>query len=155
MAEDIAARFDGYSQAWANLATDGIAGFWAQESFHFYKAEEVAAVFTAFDDLLSYWRGNEGLHEGAELTFTDVQDLGIPGPARLVSCKMDWKIGFRPDATDANGARFRHAGKAMAGWNHVLSLWEEQGGEWCLTGWCEVPDAAPLYLTELYYRMAQ
>jgi hypothetical protein len=42
----------------------------------------------------------------------------------------------------------------MAGFNHVLMLLRRQQEEWRFTGWSETPDAPPVYLTELYYRMA-
>ena len=152
---DIEALLEAYAGAWAKLATDGIADFWRRDHFRFYKAEEVPDMFTEFPAVLAYWRGNEGLHSSAELRFGSVLDLDIPGPARLVSARMDWRIGFRDDARDGEGRAFRHAGKTMAGWNHVLSCWEEVDARWYLTGWCETPDAAPLYLTDLYYRAAE
>lgn len=152
---DFSEVLDEYSAAWANLTTEGIADFWRRDHFRFYKAEEVPELFTEFPSVLAYWRGNEHLHESVDLHFTAVLDLGIPGPARLTSCRLDWRIGFRQDARDAEGRPYRHAGKAMAGWNHVLSLWEEVDERWYLTGWLEAPDTSPLYLTELFYRMAE
>ncbi|QIG53537.1 hypothetical protein G6N82_04690 [Altererythrobacter sp. BO-6] len=154
MAEDLAAELDAYAAAWGRIATDVIADFWRRDHFRFYKAEEVSEVFTEFPAVLAYLRGNERLHESVSLAFSGVLDLGIPGPARLVSAQMEWRIAFRQDARDSEGRVFRHAGKAMGGWNHVLSLWEEVDRRWYLTGWCEAPDAAPIYLADLYYRMA-
>lgn len=152
---DLSELLDAYSAAWANLTTEGIADFWRRDHFRFYKAEEVPEVFTEFPSALAYWRANENLHESVDLKFSGLLDLGIPGPARMTSCRLDWRIGFRDDARDKEGRPFRHAGKAMSGWNHVLSLWEEVDRRWYLTGWMEAPDAAVVYLTDLYYRMAE
>ena len=43
---------------------------------------------------------------------------------------MEWRIGFRLDARDSEGRAFRLADKAMGGWNHVPSLWEEVDRRW-------------------------
>ena len=147
--------FAAYSQGWAGLAADGITPHWHAGDFRFYKAEEMRAVYTAWDDALAYWRMNEALHSAVDLRFGEVQDMGLPGPATLALAKMDWRITFAEDAVDPEGRPFRHAGKAMAGWNHVLSAWEEREGRLGLTGWMEVPDAPPIYLADLYFRMAE
>ena len=153
MAEDLAEALDAYAAAWSQVATDAIADFWRRDHFRFYKAEEMRELLTEFPAVLAYWRANEQLHRSVALEFHGVLDLGIPGPARLVSTRMEWRIGFRDDARDATGVPHRHAGKAIAGWNHVLSLWEEVDGRWYLTGWCEAPDAPPVYLADLFYRL--
>ena len=155
MTQEISDRLDRYSAAWAGIATDGIANFWWADNFRFYKAEEITEILTDWPSVLKYWRGNENLHSGVELNFRGLLDYDIPGPARLITAKMDWRITFRDDAVDSEGRPFRHAGKSMGGWNHVFSLWEEFRDEWHLTGWCEAPDAAPIYLSELYYRAAE
>ncbi|MFZ9396387.1 MAG: hypothetical protein ACO25F_10050, partial [Erythrobacter sp.] len=87
MAEDLAEELDAYAAAWSRIATDGIADFWRRDHFRFYKAEEVREIITEFPALLAYWRGNEQLRRSASLEFHGVLDLGIPGPARLVSAR--------------------------------------------------------------------
>ncbi|MGQ7830637.1 hypothetical protein [Altererythrobacter sp. Z27] len=154
MAEDLAEELEAYAAAWSRVATDGIADFWRRDHFRFYKAEDMRELFTEFPGVLAYWRSNEKLHDSVSLEFHGVLDLGIPGPARLVSARMEWRISYREDALDAGGMPHRHAGKSTSGWNHVLSLWEEVDGRWYLTGWCEAPDGAPTYLTDLIYRVA-
>ena len=114
MAEDLAEELEAYAAAWSRIATAGIADFWRRDHFRFYKAEEVRELFTEFPALLAYWRGNEQVYESVAMEFHGVLDLGIPGPARMVSARMDWRISYREDARDAGGAPFRHAGKAMA-----------------------------------------
>jgi len=149
LSADLTGLLERYTAAWAGIVTGPIASCWVPERFSFYKAEEVPRFFTAWDEVEAYWRANEALHEAVRLDFSGVRDLGFG----LAVARMDWFIRFRASA-QVGGAPFRHAGKAMAGWNHVLLRAEETGHGLRLTGWSETPDAAPLYLTELYYRAA-
>ena len=156
MAEGFALRLQAYAQAWGNVAAAGIAEHWLPANFRYYKAEEFREVNTSWADTLAYWQGNEQMHQKVSLSFAKVTDLGVPGPLRLVWADMDWAITFADDARDAQGTLLRHAGKSMAGWCHVLSAWERDGNEdWRLTGWLEAPDAPPVYLTDLYYKMGR
>ena len=148
-------RLAAYSAAWSAIAAGGIASHWHADRFRFYKPEEFRTVYTDWEATLAYWRGNEALHEAITLTFGEVTDLGLPGPVKLVTFDMDWAITFAADARDAEGRLFRHAGRKMAGWTHVMAAFGEADGEWKLTGWLEAPDAPPVYMTDLYYRMGE
>jgi hypothetical protein len=150
----IEALLQGYSAAWATNQTNPIAALWWPERFRFYKAEEALHYFTRWEDLLAYWRGNEGLHELVDLRFGEFLHFPLSQDEYLSIAKMDWRIEFRAEAQTPDGAPFRHRGRAMAGFNHVLMLLRRQQEEWRFTGWSETPDAPPVYLTELYYRMA-
>jgi hypothetical protein len=155
VADPLAQLLERYARAWSGIEPGPIAACWAPERFRFYKAEEVPRFFTKWDEVECYWRGNAALHASVELTFSDPQPLGSGGEESFAAVRMEWRIGFRDDARTGDGAAFRHSGKAMAGWNHVLIGWTLTADGARLTGWCEAPDAAPLYLSELYYRAAR
>jgi hypothetical protein len=153
VAEPLSELLERYAAAWAGIAAEPIAACWAPARFRFYKAEEVPRFFTRWEEVEEYWRGNAALHAEASLTFSSPQMLGAPAEETFAAVRMDWRIRFH-DAAEVAGAPFRHAGRTMAGWNHVLLSAVEAPGGRLLSGWCEAPDAAPLYLNELYYRAA-
>lgn len=149
MNEAAAANFlNRYAAAWQCGAAGAIAEHWEAKGFAFYKAEEIRSVFTRWTDLVSYWKANERLHEQVKLEFSALTPVS---GTDLLFADMDWHIRFRADAVDECGARFRHAGRAMAGFTKVLMLFGEEGR---LHGWAEMPDAPPIYLADLYYRLA-
>ena len=84
----------GYAQAWAANSAQAIAAFWAPDRFRFYKAEEVTRPFTAWDEVVDYWRGNEAMHEAVKLGFSDVRPMPLEGGWLLAWCRMRWDIRF-------------------------------------------------------------
>jgi hypothetical protein len=144
-----------YAEAWAAIDAEALAEFWAPEAFAFYKAEEAGHFFLSWNEVLRYWRTNDRLHAQVDLCFDIVSEIPLSDAVRSVITAMEWRIRFREDAVDAAGLPFRHRGKAMAGFNHVLSLWTDKGDVPRLTGWCEAPNSATLYLAELYTRLGE
>ena len=67
---------------------------------------------------------------------------------------MAWDIRFRTGARLASDMDLHRRGKAMGGFNHVLAMLRRTDAGWKPTGWSETPDAAIIYLTQLYYRTA-
>lgn len=134
-----------YADAWAALAGDGIARFWAPERFLLYKAEEIGRLFHAWADVLAYWHSNETLHDSVALSFRDIVVKPLGDGRRLVTARMDWRIRFAAAAPAAI------AGHAMAADNHVVMILVEEAGAWRFILWSETPDA-PVAAIRKFYR---
>jgi hypothetical protein len=145
---------EAYGGAWARNEADAIAAHWAPERFLAYKAEEVERYFHRWEEVLTYWRGNEALHEAVSLRFTEPVTRPLAGDLRLLVMRMRWDIRFAADARLPDGAAFPHRGRAMGGENHVLALLCEDGGALRFCAWSETPDAALTTLRTLYFDRA-
>jgi hypothetical protein len=85
--------FEQYRQAWHANSADQIKSFWdAEASGPFYKAEEIDSIFTDWNDLIAYWRHNEGFNDSIELSFSDMQTQPVGADRRLVGMRMRWDI---------------------------------------------------------------
>ena len=60
--DTVIALLEDYARARRNGDTDTIAGHWDAQAFVIYKAEEKQPVFHDWEEVLAYWRNNEGLH---------------------------------------------------------------------------------------------
>ena len=145
---------DAYARAWRRNDTREIASHWDSDNFLFYKAEEVQAFMHDWEDVLSYWRQNENLHDAISLRFSEATCVPAGGDTVAVTVDMRWDIRFAADASTADGAAFPHRGRTMGGDNHVLIMMGPVEGEWKIRGWSETPDAAITYLRSLYFHHA-
>ena len=143
-----------YADAWRSNDAGRIAGHWNPSRFLFYKAEEVQAFMHDWEDVLSYWRQNENLHDAISLRFSEATCVPVGGDTVAVTVDMRWDLRFADDATTSDGAAFPHRGLAMGGDNHVLVMMGRVEDGWRIRGWSETPDAAITYLRSLYFRHA-
>ncbi|MEM9879494.1 MAG: hypothetical protein AAF862_09505 [Pseudomonadota bacterium] len=147
----VEALFDSYSAAWA--ANDGaaIAGHWdGTDNAIFYKAEEIAHVFTSWEEITQYWAHNEAFHDRVRLAFSHPQIRPLPGGYAMVIVNMRWDIAFASGKDTFEGEDFAHGGKAMGGVNHTLCLIKETPGGLKFCGWSETPDAPITYVGRMY-----
>ncbi len=143
--------FSEYREAWSQNKARLIESFWAtDEPAPFYKAEEIDAIITSWDELRRYWTHNEVFNEAIELTFADIQAQAAGADRQLVGMRMRWDIRFAADAKLMDGSPFSWAGKAMGGTNHVIALLKETDDGPRLTAWIEAPNAPISYIAELY-----
>lgn len=142
---------DSYRQAWSENRAELIASFWAtDEPAPFYKAEEIDAIITDWDQLRAYWQHNEGFNEAIQLTFSDIKTQAAGADRQLMGMRMRWDIKFAADATLMDGSPFSWAGKSMGGTNHVIALLKDTDDGPRLTAWIEAPNAPISYIAELY-----
>jgi len=149
--KQITTFFDSYSAAWA--ANDGaaIAAHWdGTDPAIFYKAEEIASVFTSWTDITQYWAHNEAFHDKVRLKFSGPQIRPLPGGYAMVIVKMRWDIAFATGKKTFENQDFEHGGKAMGGENHVVTLMKETPEGLKLCGWSETPDAPITYMGRMY-----
>lgn len=152
--QEIEATLQHYADAWRLNSAAALAEHWSAEQFAFYKAEEVRTFYTAWADVLAYWAQNEMLHDDIRLKLCNYQHIVLTPDRRMVAMDMNWDIRFSEDAELANGMPFHHRGRAMGGFNRVLTMLLQTASGWKLVGWSETPDAAITYLTDAYYRSA-
>lgn len=134
-----------YADAWRAGTVAALTPFWNPDQFRFYKAEEVEQVHHSWEDVVGYWRMNEGMIDKAELTFADPHVTPLDAGWSIAVFKLRWSLRFTPGAPAGLG------GKAMGGYNHVVSLFYEDR----LAGWSEAPDAPLIYLGRLYEEQAR
>jgi hypothetical protein len=148
---DINTFFTSYSAAWAANDSAAIAGHWdGSDPALFYKAEEISAVFTRWEQVTQYWAHNEAFHEKVRLQFSQPQICPMPTGYSVVIVKMRWDIAFASGNDTFEGEEFAHGGKAMGGINHTLCLMKETPNGLKLCGWSETPDAPITYMAKLY-----
>ena len=145
---------ENYADAWRANRGDEIAGHWAPERFILYKAEEIPHFFHAWDDVLAYWKHNEGLHDTIVLRFCEAAPKPLADNLVVADVAMRWDIRFAADATLPDGSAFPHRGECMGGSNHVMVFLCRTAGDWKLCGWSETPDAAITYMRSLYFANA-
>lgn len=146
--ETVAALLADYAGAWAGLAADGIAAFWAPDRFLLYKAEEVDRLFHDWADALDYWRANEALHDRVALAFDRVTAREVAPGRLLATARMAWHIRFAGTAPAAV------AGHAMAAENHVVMILVRAEDGWRFALWSETPDAPVAAIRNLYRHRA-
>ncbi len=147
----INAHFESYSAAWA--ANDGvaIAEHWdGSDGSLFYKAEEIAHVFTTWEEITQYWVHNETFHDKVRLSFSNPQVRTLAGGYSVVIVTMRWDIAFATGNKTFEGQDFEHGGKAMGGVNHVVTMVKETPAGLKFTGWSETPDAPITYVGRMY-----
>ncbi len=152
--QDIESALLAYADAWRLNSASALVEHWAAERFAYYKAEEIRTFFTDWAQVLAYWAQNEGLHEDIRLQLSGMNHIPLEPERAMVAMDMNWDIRFSTDAKLADGMPFHHRGKAMGGFNRVLTMLVFDKGSWKLVGWSETPDAAITYMTDLYYRTA-
>ena len=145
----LSALLDATATAWAAVSADAIVKLWDRDAFRYYKAEEIAHFFHAWDDVVAYWRNNDTMHEAIRLEFTKVNEMPLDGHLRLVTFAMRWDIRF------SGGAPSGLAHCAMGGDNHVLALVAQTDAGLRWAGWSETPDAAAIYVRRMYEAQAR
>ena len=141
-----------YSAAWAANDATAIAGHWNTDAFRFYKAEEITAYLTRWEDVQAYWRHNEGFHDKVGLRFDPQALLALNTGWAIGITRMRWDIRFARGTTTMDGAAFGYAGTTMGGDNHVLLLLAQTNQGLRLAGWSETPDAPISYIAQLYQK---
>ncbi|MEM7281797.1 MAG: hypothetical protein AAF438_09240 [Pseudomonadota bacterium] len=143
--------FASYSNAWLENDSDALYAHWDKEDdAPFYKAEEIAEYFHRYDEILKYWQHNESFHDRVQLDFSDIQWKELSDKVLVVFVKMNWHIKFAPNTKTLDGHGFAHAGKTMAGENHVLAMLRRKDSGLKFCGWSETPDAPITYMGRLY-----
>ncbi len=139
-----------YGEAWRSNRAERLAGHWDSERFVLYKAEEVPRFFVIFDEVMTYWRHNQGFNARVELGFGEPAARPLAGPYSLATVAMRWDIEFRDNTSYLDGRPFPYGGQCMGGDNQVLLLTTGSGADLKLAGWSETPDAPLAYMARLY-----
>lgn len=134
-----------YADAWRVSTVAALSPFWDPDRFRFYKAEEIERVHHRWEDVIDYWRMNEGMIGNADVSFADPYLSTLDAGWSVAVVKMRWNLRFTPVAPAGL------AGKAMGGHNHVTSLFHDDR----LVGWSEAPDAPLIYMGRLYEDQAR
>ena len=142
-----------YREAWSENRAERIETFWAtDEPGPFYKAEEIDAIMTDWDQLRAYWRHNEGFNEAIDLNFSDLCSQSAGADRHLIGIRLRWDIRFAADAKLMDGSPFSWAGRSMGGTNHVIAMLRTDCDDPKLTAWIEAPNAPITYMAELYMK---
>lgn len=150
MRPEIETLLASYQRAWQANSAALIESHWDGTRPPLYKAEEMPALITTWEELRAYWRHNEALNSVNELSWSDIRLQEVTADVRLLGMRMRWDIRFAADARQPDGSAFAWAGQTMGGDNHVLACLRRAPDGWRFTSWVEAPDAPILYMAQLY-----